>query len=222
MNKATLTFDNGPDPAGTTGHVLDLLLERRIKASFFVTGAQLELPGARSLAERARGEGHWIGNHTLTHSIMFGDSDDPSLPEREIGTTQKLIGDLSHEDLLFRPYGGGGVLDQRLLSPDAVSYLVKGGYSCVLWNSVPRDWEADIGWVDRCLEDICALDWAVVVVHDLPTGGMRYLSLLLDRVQALGVEFMQSFPESCVPIRRGRILTSLDPFCRPRWTTEPT
>ena len=82
---------------------------------------ELARPGGRDLAERAHAAGHWIGNHTLTHSVMFGDSDDPSLPDREIGEAQALIGDLAHPDRLFRPYGGGGVIGPRLLSAAAVA-----------------------------------------------------------------------------------------------------
>jgi peptidoglycan/xylan/chitin deacetylase (PgdA/CDA1 family) len=212
MKKVTLSFDNGPDPGGTTAFVLDELAQRGIPASFFVTGRQLARPGARALAERARDEGHWIGNHTLTHSVMFGDSDDASLAEREIGETQALIGDLAHRDRLFRPYGGGGVISQRLLNPSAVSYLVDGGYTCVLWTSVPRDWEADAAWVDRCLADIEGQDWTVVVAHDRPRGGMPYLPALLDRIEAMGAEFVQDFPDSCVPIRRGVVEADLSPI----------
>ena len=214
MRKVTLTFDNGPDPGGTTAFVLDELARRAILASFFVIGRQLARPGARALAERARDEGHWIGNHTLTHSVMFGDSDEASLAEREIGETQALIGDLAHPDRLFRPYGGGGVISQRLLNASAVSYLVGGGYTCVLWTSVPRDWEADAAWVDRCLADIEGQDWTVVVAHDLPTGGMAYLPVLLDRTQAMGAEFVQDFPPACVPIRRGIAQADMSPIVR--------
>jgi len=56
--------------------VLGELARHDILASFFVTGRQLARPGGRELAERARAAGHWIGNHTLTHSVMFADSDD--------------------------------------------------------------------------------------------------------------------------------------------------
>ena len=63
----TLTFDNGPAP-GTTESVLDVLAERGIAATFFVVGTMLEAPGARALAERAAAEGHWIGNHSMTHA----------------------------------------------------------------------------------------------------------------------------------------------------------
>ena len=212
MKKVTLSFDNGPDPGGTTAFVLDELAARAIPASFFVTGRALARPGARSLAERAHAEGHWIGNHTLTHSVMFGDSDDETLAEREIGGAQALIGDLVHPDLLFRPYGGGGVIGKRLLSQSAVAHLARGGYTCVLWNSVPRDWEADAAWVDRCLADVEAHDWTVVVAHDLPTGGMAHLPTLLDRLEAQGASFVQSFPDGCVPIRRGTVRADLSPI----------
>src|SRR5580658_1229242 len=212
MKRVTLTFDNGPDPNGTTAFVLDVLAQHAIQASFFVTGRQLVRPGARGLAERARDEGHWIGNHTLTHSVMFGDSDDASLAEREIGETQALIGELGHPDRLFRPYGGGGVISKRLLSASATAYLVGGGYTCVLWNSVPRDWEADAAWVDRCLADIDVQDWTVVVAHDTPTGGMTYLPTLLERVEGLGAAFVQSFPEDCLPIQQGIPRTDLSPI----------
>jgi len=191
--------------------VLGELARHDILASFFVTGRQLARPGGRNLAERARAAGHWIGNHTLNHSVMFGDSDDPSLPDREIGEAQALIGDLAHPDRLFRPYGGG-VIGPRLLSAAAVAHLERGGYTCVLWNSVPRDWEADAAWVDRCLADIEAHDWTVVVAHDLPTGGMAYLPALLERIEALGAEFVQDFPDACVPILRGQVVADLSPI----------
>jgi peptidoglycan-N-acetylglucosamine deacetylase len=209
VKTVTLTFDNGPDVGGTTDFVLEELARRSIRASFFVTGRQLKRDGARQLAERAKDEGHWIGNHTLTHSVMFGDSDEPALAEREIGETQALIGDLSHPDRLFRPYGGGGVISRRLLSRSAADYLQRGGYTCVLWNSVPRDWEADAAWVDRCLADVRARDWTVVVAHDLPTGGMAYLPTLLDQLAELGAEFVQTFPDDCTPIRRGVVEADL-------------
>jgi peptidoglycan-N-acetylglucosamine deacetylase len=211
MKKVTLSFDNGPDPGGTTGVVLDELARRGILATFFVVGRRLARPGGLDLARRARDAGHWIGNHTLTHGEMLGDSGDPSFAEREIGETQALIGDLAHPERLFRPHGGG-VISQRLLSPSAVSYLVSGGYTCVLWTSVPRDWEAGGAWVDRCVADIDAQDWTVVVMHDLPGGGMPYLPALLDRIEAAGAEIVQAFPPACLPIRRGVIEADLSPF----------
>lgn len=201
--KVTLTFDNGPSPDGTTDQVLKLLAARGVRATFFVTGKHMLRPGSRALAERARAEGHWIGNHTFSHTVMFGDNGTPDSPADEIGATEGLLDGLAHAHKFFRPYGAGGIIGPKLLSPAAVHYLTRGGFSLVLWNSVPRDWEGDAGWVERCIDDVQRQDWSVVVAHDLPTGAMDHLPRLLDRLDDIGAELVQDFPASCVPIRQG-------------------
>ncbi len=209
----TLTFDNGPAP-GVTDSVLDTLAGRGVAGTFFVVGRQLQRPGARDLAARATAEGHWIGNHTMTHTVVFGDDIGPDAAEREIGASQQLLGDLGHPDRLFRPYGQGGVLDDRVLSPAAVRYLTDGGYTCVLWSSVPHDWDQPEDWVERALADVARAEWTVVVLHDLHTGAMRHLPEFLDRLEAADVEVVQEFPDSCVPIRRGELCWPLDHLVR--------
>ena len=208
--KVTLTFDNGPWP-GVTETVLDTLAAHDLRSTFFTVGQQLERRGGRDLAARAAAEGHWIGNHTMTHSVPFGDGGDPVA---EVEPTQELIGDLAHPSRWFRPFGRGGVLDDRLLSPAAVTHLEQGGYSCVLWNSVPRDWEDADAWIDRALADVEAQDWTVVVLHDLPTGAMDRLPQFLDELDRRGAEIVQDFPDDCVPIRNGQVVGDLTPLVK--------
>lgn len=211
--KVTLSFDNGPTE--TTAEVLDVLADRGVNATFFVVGEQLARPGARALTERAAADGHWIGNHTMTHSVQFGDHDDPELPAREIGVAQDIIGPAAHPDKLFRPFAGGGVLDERVFSSAAIDYLQRHRYTCVLWTSVPHDWDSPDHWVQRCLHDITEQDWSVVVIHDLPTGAMRHLPAFLDELDRLGAEIVQHFPESCVPIRNGALTADLSALTTP-------
>ena len=80
MLEITLTFDNGPEP-GVTPRVLDILRERGIKTTFFVIGEKLADPERRRLAARAHDEGHWIGNHTFTHSVPLGQQRDATTAE---------------------------------------------------------------------------------------------------------------------------------------------
>jgi peptidoglycan/xylan/chitin deacetylase (PgdA/CDA1 family) len=138
MFDVTLSFDNGPEPDVTPG-VLDVLAGTGIAANFFVLGRKLAEPARRALARRAAAEGHWIGNHTYTHATPLGRLGGPDVAADEIGRTEALIGDLAHPDRLFRPFGGGGELGPHLLSADIVEYLKAGGYTCVLWNVIPRD-----------------------------------------------------------------------------------
>ena len=204
MHDLTLTFDNGPDP-GVTPRVLDILGERGIKTTFFVIGEKLGDPERRSLAIRAREEGHWIGNHTFTHTIPLGQQPDHDTAENEIGRTQTAIGDLAHPQLWFRPFGGGGNLDARLLKPSVVDYLARNKHSCVLWNAIPHDWDDPDGWTERALDQCSRQPWTLMVLHDLPTGAMAHLEHFLDRAAAAGAIFRQDFPPQCVPIRNGEI-----------------
>lgn len=202
--KLSISFDNGPTP-GVTEQVLAELASRGIRSTFFVVGRDLQREGSRELVQKARDAGHWIGNHTMTHSIQFGTSSDPDLPAAEITAAQQVLGDLAEPEKYFRPWGGGGVLGPDLLSPAAIELLADGGYTCVLWNSVPRDWEDATGWVDRAIADIRSQDWTVLVLHDIPSGAMAHLGDFLDRAIAEGVEIVQEFPDECVPIRRGQV-----------------
>ncbi len=216
MKRLSLTFDNGPDPA-CTPEVLDLLKARGVPASFFVCGQGNRLHPAmkagsgegRRLLERARDEGHWIGNHSLTHTVELGTTRDPAVIAREIGENERILGDLN-DQRLFRPYMGGGVVGPRTYSPEAVRYLCDHGYSSVMFNCVPRDWENPEGWPEVALEQMEHLDWTLLIVHDVGRyGGMRQLPLFLDAVEARGVEIVQAFPDDCVPIRKGEVVASL-------------
>ncbi len=211
MSRLTMTFDNGPTP-GVTEHVLDVLAERGIHATFFVVGRDLEKPGSRELVRRAAAEGHWHGNHTMTHSIQLGDGD-AALAEREIGDSQRVLGDLARPERLFRPWGDGRISD-RILSGAAVDYLCTGGYTLTLWDCVPRDWEDPVGWVDRALAALDERPWTLLVLHDQATGAMASLERFLDLALARGTTIVQELPEHCTPIREGRVIGPIDHLYR--------
>src|ERR1700720_4224817 len=208
VKRVTVTFDNGPTP-GITERVLDILSVRRILTTFFVVGERLAGPGGRALAVRAHSEGHWIGNHSLTHSAPLGEKTEAEYARREIEETQTLIGELSHEDKLFRPMGGGGAIGAHLLSRAALELLQKGKYTCALWSSVPGDWKDQDGWVDRCVSEIAGRDWTVVVLHDVENAALPRLPELLDRLDALDVEFRQEFPDDVVIMSRVQLISPL-------------
>jgi peptidoglycan/xylan/chitin deacetylase (PgdA/CDA1 family) len=178
----------------------------------FLTRA-LKAPALRDsagrLAERARAEGHWIGNHTLTHAAPFGDLPDRAAA-REIEGAQAAMRDLAHPDRLFRPVGGGGNLDERLLTPEALETLVDGRYTCVLWTAVPRDWEDPDGWVERAIGQCAGHDESLVVLHDVEGGAMDHLARFLELAGTAGLRFRQDFPAGSVPIHRGEVVRPLD------------
>jgi peptidoglycan/xylan/chitin deacetylase (PgdA/CDA1 family) len=209
--KVTLTFDNGPEP-GVTEHVLSVLEKQRIRATFFVLGAKLADPARRRLAERAHAAGHWIGNHTLTHGTPLGEIREKGRARSEILDTQELLGELSHPDRFFRPFGGGGALGPHLLNAEALDTLKVERMTCVLWNAIPRDFAEPDNWVERALEQCRSQEWTLLVLHDLPNGAMKHLPSFLDAVRKDGGTFTQVFPPDCVPIRAGRVIAPMESY----------
>ncbi len=197
-----LTFDNGPEPEVTPG-VLEVLARRRVAATFFLVGQKLRDPAARACAERAKAEGHAIGNHTLTHGEPLGRRD-AAEAVAEIAETDALLGALHGPDRLFRPNGGGGALGSHLLNRAAAEHLVAQRHTVLLWNAVPGDFRDADGWVATAhamLRD--ARGTVVLVLHDLPNGAMRHLDRFLGEAEQAGARFGAAPPDDCVPLRRG-------------------
>jgi peptidoglycan/xylan/chitin deacetylase (PgdA/CDA1 family) len=205
----TLTFDNGPTEA--TPEVLDLLADYGIKTTFFVLGRQMAQPELRRHAERAAAEGHWIGNHTYTHTRALGQFDDADAAVAEIADTQALVGELARPDRLFRPYANGGVLDRRVLNRRAADYLETERFTIVLWNAVPRDWDRR-DWVDVALQQCTERPWSLMVLHDKHGRVLPGLEQFLPLARDAGARFRQDYPDDCVPMRNGEVRASLDPL----------
>jgi peptidoglycan/xylan/chitin deacetylase (PgdA/CDA1 family) len=209
----TLSFDNGPTP-DVTPFVLDVLARHGVKSTFFVIGEKLARPGHRAPAERAHAEGHWIGNHTWSHSLPLGLMA-ADAAKSEFDRAQEAIGTLAHRHRFFRPYGQGGNLDNRLLSQDVVAHLASQRATIVLWSALPRDWQDPDGWVDRALGQVGALPWGLMVLHDLPTGAIRHLDRFLGQIGERGGNIRQEFPPDCMPMVDGKIAQPLDRYLAP-------
>ena len=193
MAQVTLTFDNGPDDQATPV-ALKALARHSVLASFFVVGERMADPAHRRRAEAAHGAGHWIGNHSMTHRAPLGDDPRPDAVAREIVAAQEVIGSLAHRDKFFRPFGGGGHLDRRLLTRAARDYLVREEFTCVLWNVVPRDWEEPEAWVDRALRACTSQPQVLLVLHDTVLAAMNNLDGFIHQVKDQGHTIARNFP----------------------------
>lgn len=238
MPEVCLTFDNGPEAEVTPG-VLEVLARRRVRATFFVIGAKLRDRAARACAERARAEGHAIGNHTLSHGEPLGRRG-AAEAVAEIAGADALLGGLHGPDRLFRPNGGGGALGPHLLNRAAADHLRAQRHTMWLWNAVPGDWRDPEGWVATALGLLRRVAdapggpqgagapappgrggadrrpaTAVMVLHDLPNGAMRHLDRFLQEAQAMGAQFGAAPPPCCVPLRRGEPAADFDRWIAP-------
>lgn len=94
-----LTFDDGPSRQ-KTDEILQILREENVRATFYITGAEIEEnPGE---LEKIIAEGHEIGNHTFNHKRMLFVS--PTYVKNEIESTDELIRKAGwSNDITFRP-----------------------------------------------------------------------------------------------------------------------
>lgn len=105
-------------------------------------------------------------------------------------------------------------------SRSAVDYLIAGEHTCVLWNSIPRDWADPNRWVSRALADTRNHQHTVVVLHDLPTRALEHLPRFLDELQYSGLEATTQLPDDSVPIVCGRMRAPIDHLMAEATTSE--
>ena len=127
-----LTFDSGYED-GYTEKILDVLKDKNVKATFFITGHYLNT--ASDLVKRMIEEGHIVGNHTVNHKCM------PNLSDEEIKNEimnlhNAVFEKFGYEMKYFRP--PKGEFSQRVVK------LAKDlGYTTVMWSSAYDDWDKE-------------------------------------------------------------------------------
>ena len=123
-----ITFDDGPDPM-TTPLLLNLLLKRQIKATFFVTGQKAA--AHPELVKEILRQGHLVGNHSYKHSYRMLFRTCPSIVA-DIEAAQNVLNNCGIRPLAFRPPAG-------ITSPGLRSALLKTGMYLVNFSCRPLD-----------------------------------------------------------------------------------
>ena len=188
--KIAITFDDGPDENYTPA-ILDILRDKKVPATFFVTGLNIEnnIP----LLERIYREGHEIGNHTFSHPNLELTSEDR---ERiELRSTRLLLESiLGHTTLLFRPPYNTDDEPQSMLQIKPLSVAFDEGYITVASSIDPNDWREGIS-ADTIVARTIAhhQDGNILLLHD--AGGERSQTLLalpriIDYFRQQGYEFV--------------------------------
>ena len=127
-NLCALTFDDGP--SRHTPHILDVLRENGIPATFFMLGKNVKL--YPQYVQRIVAEGHEVGNHSFSHPNLRRIPRERKVQEIEI--TDKLLRDLGANPLYMRPPYGS-------YDKDVVEIAGRLGITVVLWSVDSQDWK---------------------------------------------------------------------------------
>lgn len=177
-----LTFDDGPWPAQTE-QVLDILAAADVKASFFMVGYLAER--YPEIARRVAEEGHLIGNHTQSHTVLTRQDGEVIRDQIEGGsaTLQQVTG---VAPTWFRPPGGG-------MSAKVLQEAHRMKMDLVMWDVDPQDWRRP--GVEPMLANVRANigPGSVVLLHD--GGGDRTqtieaLPVIIEELKAQGYIFV--------------------------------
>jgi chitin deacetylase len=128
QNLVALTFDDGPTK--NTDQVLEILDELDIKATFFVTGKELEASMAE--AKKIVSHGHQLANHSYSHSQMVLKS--YGFIKNEIESTDQLIREAGYKgEIYFRP----PYCKKLVMLP---YYLSRQNKTSITWNIEPESY----------------------------------------------------------------------------------
>jgi peptidoglycan/xylan/chitin deacetylase (PgdA/CDA1 family) len=130
-NIVALTFDAGNEDAGSAVPVLDILRERGLHVTFFLSGHWVD--HNPELAQQMLLDGHEIANHSYSHPDLTRLTDGQIV--YELDYTDQVISDIVgvHSRPYFRP--PFGARNRRVLDVAAAS-----GFRSVYWSLDSGDW----------------------------------------------------------------------------------
>jgi peptidoglycan-N-acetylglucosamine deacetylase len=185
-----ITFDDGPDE-DYTPHILDILKEKHVPATFFVTGINSEnnIP----LIERIYREGHEIGDHTFTHPNLEITS--PNRERIELRSTRLLLESiLGYSTILFRPPYNTDAEPKTMYQLKPLVTAFDEGFICVASSIDPNDWQEGVSADTIVARAIAQQNLGnVILLHD--AGGERSQTLLalpriIDYYKKQGFQFV--------------------------------
>ncbi|WP_420713350.1 polysaccharide deacetylase family protein [Streptomyces sp. NRRL WC-3549] len=182
-----LTFDAGPGE--DTPHLLDVLKEKKVPATFFLLGKNHVLKHPETV-RRMEAEGHEVANHTWSHEILTDKK--PDEIRAELQKTQDAIAEITgKKPRLMRPPQGR--------TDDTVSEVSKElGLSQILWSTTAKDYSTN----DSALIRKRTLDQAgkdgIILLHDIYKGTVPAVPGIIDALQKDGYTFV-TVPQLMAP-----------------------
>lgn len=130
-NRIMLTFDDGPDER-YTNHLLDVLAEHDVKATFFVVAKNAQENPA--IIKRMQKEQHIIGLHSLEHknAMLFSSR----YTKKDFAESLSIMNNMGCKISFYRPPWG----HTNLFS---VHFMSKYNLNMILWDVMAEDWQEE-------------------------------------------------------------------------------
>ena len=176
-----LTFDLGYE-GGYTTHILDVLKENNVNATFFITAHYVNT--ASDIVKRMIDEGHIVGNHTVNHKSM-PDISDEEIKKEVMNLHQTIYEKYGYEMKYIRP--PKGEFSERTLS---LSQSL--GYKNVMWSFAYVDWDDNKQPShDTALEKIISNlhNGEIMLLHATSKTNSEIMGDMIKKIKEQGYEF---------------------------------
>jgi peptidoglycan/xylan/chitin deacetylase (PgdA/CDA1 family) len=179
-----LTFDDGPDPAGT-GPLLETLAHAGVPATFYLMGS--DIAAHPDLAAAITAAGHEIGNHTYHHDRMVLVS--PSFVADELERTDALIRQAGYRgDITFRPPNGKKLLTLPF-------YLAQHHRRTIMWDVEPNSYPEVDASAERIADHVVdhVRPGSIVLLHGMYAGReqtRKAVGPIIERLTGAGYRFV--------------------------------
>lgn len=202
-NVVVLTFDDGPDEAGVTDRVLDILAAEKLHAAFFIntraigtltTSATMQKTLARIVAE-----GHELGNHSAHHLDLA--TLDAAAVEAELATVEADVASIASKlpcaptwSLTRAPFGSpylSGTTEQL----DTVSHVMGKHGVHIGWSIESLDWQCQgkpgcaNEWKNRVLGRVDLGRRGAILMHSTVSETADALPSLIGELRKRGLTF---------------------------------
>jgi peptidoglycan/xylan/chitin deacetylase (PgdA/CDA1 family) len=173
-DRVSITFDDGPNP-DYTAEVLSLLKKHNAKASFFCIGKQVA--ANPDLFQRIISEGHSVGNHTYSHSNVFGFFSAKKVIS-ELRQTNAIVKDISGLEMtMYRP--AFGITNPNIKKALQTTQMYSIGWSKRSFDTTKLS-EKTI--LKRITQNLKKGD--IILLHDSSSKTLKVLEQLLLFLQA--------------------------------------
>lgn len=192
IHKVYLTFEDGPSE--NTAEILDVLKEKGVKATFFVTGQEGEV--AHELYKRIVEEGHTLGMHSFSNKYSTIYHSEDNFKEDITKLRAYLLGITGVEPVYYRFPGGSNNQITNVPMENLIHYLNQEGLVYYDWNVSSGDATVNAYTTDEIVAnvtgDVVKYKTAVVLFHDGKESAVspKALEAVIDALLAMDAEIL--------------------------------
>lgn len=176
QKKIAITFDDGPNP-DYTEMLLEGLAERKVSATFFLLGKEVEK--YPDIVKDIYDGGHLIGTHSYEHVNLSSLNDKAAI--EQVDKTNAAIKEITGEspEYIRPPFGCWKC------NLDYETSMIE-----VLWDVDPLDWKTSNSDVitKRVLDKVEEND--IILLHDASESSVKAAFKIIDELQKQGYVFV--------------------------------